>query len=64
MDYLRGMEPVDKERPVLVPGDPERIAAKRVNDIGAIKYTPNHIVCYRKLAAELNVNPMQMLGSK
>ena len=59
MDHIRGLEPVDPSKPVLVPGDPERAAMEHVDRVGAIKYTPDLITSYRKLAAELNVEPMQ-----
>eukprot|EP00095_Tigriopus_kingsejongensis_P006613 maker-scaffold396_size184579-snap-gene-0.23 protein:Tk06613 transcript:maker-scaffold396_size184579-snap-gene-0.23-mRNA-1 annotation:"malate dehydrogenase" len=60
MDHLRHMEPVEEGKPVMVPGDPEREAMKFVDTVqkGAIKYTPDHITSYRKLAQELGVNPM------
>ena len=59
MKYLREMEPADKNKPVLVPGDPERISGKNVDKVGAICYTPDHITSYRKLAQELGVQPMK-----
>ncbi len=59
LDHVRSMEPTDPSKPVLAPGDPERIAEAHVNKVGAIKYTPDHITSYRKLAQDLNVNPMK-----
>lgn len=61
MDHLRSMDPVDPEKPVQVPGDPERKAMTTVDNKqqGAIKYTPDHITSYRKLAQELGVDPMK-----
>ena len=59
MDHIRGLEPVDPKKPVLVPGDPERLAMEHVDRVGAIKYTPDHITSYRKLAGQLNVVPMK-----
>ena len=61
MDHLRNLEPSDPTKPVLVPGDPERIAMENVNKIGAIFYTKDHIIAYRNLAEKLNVLPMQYL---
>ena len=61
MDHLRGQEPADPTKPVLVPGDPERIAMEGVDKIGAILYTKDHIIAYRNLAEKLNVLPMQYL---
>ena len=61
MDHLRGLEPTDPSKPVLVPGDPERLARKKVDTTqkGAILYTSNHINTYKDLAIELNVDPMR-----
>ena len=61
MDHLRKLEPTDPTKPVLVPGDPERLSRHRVNTVqkGAIFYTSNHIYTYRNLAKELNVEPMR-----
>ena len=61
MDHLRAQEPADPNKPVLVPGDPERIAMEGVDQIGAILYTKDHIIAYRNLAEKLNVTPMQYL---
>ena len=61
MDHLRGLEPSNPKKPVLVPGDPERIAMETVDTAGAILYTRDHIVAYRNLAKKLDVNPMQHL---
>ena len=61
MDHLRKADPVSEEKPVLVPGDPERIALETVEKVGAIKYTPDHIISYGKLAQELAVAPMKCL---
>ena len=53
-------DPVDPKLPVLVPGDPERNSSSAVDKSGgAIKYTPDHIISYRKLAKELGVEPMK-----
>ena len=61
MDHLRSLSPTDASKPVLVPGDPERISRKKVDieQKGAIFYTSNHINTYRNLAMELNVVPMR-----
>lgn len=62
MDHLRQLEPVDSTKPVLVPGDPERISRQNVdfNQEGAILYTSNHIKTYKNLAENLGVMPMQI----
>ena len=61
MDHIRNLEPVDPTKPVLVPGDPERLSRAHVDKVqkGAILYTSNHIHTYRNLAKELGVEPMR-----
>jgi len=59
MNHLRELEPTDPTKPVLVPGDPERISMRAVREKGAIFYTEDHIRTYRDLAKQLNVTPMQ-----
>lgn len=61
MDHLRTLEPIDPEKPVLVPGDPERNSRFHVEDEqgGAILYTSNHILTYRELAESLKIKPME-----
>ena len=43
MDHLRKLEPVDSTKPILVPGDPERMSQSFVEEKqnGAILYTSN-----------------------
>lgn len=60
MDHLRGLTPVNPDKPVLVPGDPERQAlAEMAAKNNAIFYTKNHILTYRELAEKLNVKAMK-----
>ena len=61
MGHLRNLPPADPFKPVLVPGDPERIALETVKQKGAIFYTVDHIITYKNLADKLGVKPMQCL---
>lgn len=63
MLHLRNLAPLNPDKPVLVPGDPERLSIKHVENIGAIFYTEDHIRTYRELASELQVKPMQHFKS-
>lgn len=58
-NHLRSLKPTSSEKPVLVPGDPEKMALSEVMKKGAIFYTTDHIVTYRNLAKKLNVEPMK-----
>ena len=63
VNELRSMDSVEgPETPVLVPGDPERRAIRKVDERGGIIYTSNHIHTYQELAEELKVRPMQKLN--
>ena len=43
MDHCRNLEPVDKNKPVLVAGDPESIHMKKCDDENGISYHVNQI---------------------
>lgn len=59
LDYLRNMEPADPAKPVLVPGDPERINMKKVEEEGGISYHKNQLAAMDVLAKELGIRPLQ-----
>ncbi len=59
MGTLRRLPAIDPTLPVLIPGDPERRAERETRRAGFIRYTPDHIASYRKLAVELGVAPME-----
>lgn len=46
---------MDEEKPVLVPGDPERAHMKQVDEEGGIQYHVNQITACDKLAEKLNI---------
>lgn len=48
----------DKERPVLVAGDPERIHMAKVDGEGGIRYHVNQIKNCDDLAKKFNVRPI------
>lgn len=59
MTHLRNMTPANPNKPVLVPGDPERNNMKLVDRQGGIKYHENQLKASLKLAECLNVKPMK-----
>lgn len=61
MQHLRNMESVDPSKPVLVPGDPERIYIQKVEEEGGIQYHENQIKASVALAEALGVCPMKQL---
>ncbi len=62
MDHLRSQPPIDPANPVLVPGDPERLAMAQVRQAnGTITYTKDHILKFRSLAKRLGVEAMKAL---
>lgn len=60
MDHLRGMEPADPSKPVLVPGDPERNHMQLVDEEGGIRYHENQLKASATLATQLGIKPMQL----
>nr|CAD7442096.1 unnamed protein product [Timema bartmani] len=58
LGYLRGMEPSDPEKPVQVPGDPERRHMKSVDEQGGISYHQNQLKASVELAERLEIRPM------
>lgn len=52
---------MDKDQPVLIPGDIEKAHAAMNEEAGGVKYVHNHIDTCEKLAQELNVEPLQFL---
>ncbi|XP_022319127.2 putative oxidoreductase YjmC [Crassostrea virginica] len=58
MGICRNQEPAEKDKDVLVAGDPERIHMKMCDDRGGIPYHPNQIQYATDLSEKLNVRPM------
>lgn len=62
---LRGLETADgASGSVLVAGDPEKNAMKKVDQEGGIRYHVNQIKICNTLAEKLQVTPMQLVGQK
>ncbi|XP_069682035.1 uncharacterized oxidoreductase YjmC-like [Periplaneta americana] len=61
MNTLRAMEPADPRKPVLVPGDPERLHMLRVDKQGGILYSENQIKALMDVANELKIQPLNIL---
>ncbi|KAF2357372.1 Malate/L-lactate dehydrogenase-like [Trinorchestia longiramus] len=58
MNFCRGMESVEKDRSVLVAGDPERSHQAKVKTEGVISYHTNQITDSWRLAKVLQVTPL------
>ena len=57
LDTCRGLEPVDPELPVLVPGDRGRGREAEVETRGGVRYKEEQINNMMELARELAVTP-------
>lgn len=64
MGICRNQEPVEKDKEVLVAGDPERIHMKMCDERGGIPYHPNQIQYAIDLSKKLNVAPMEIRTQK
>ncbi|KAL0279211.1 UNVERIFIED_CONTAM: hypothetical protein PYX00_000817 [Menopon gallinae] len=60
MTMLRNLPSVDKSKPVLVHGDPERAHMALVDKEGGIRYHENQLKAAAELAKELNIQPMKL----
>ncbi|XP_039253952.2 putative oxidoreductase YjmC isoform X2 [Styela clava] len=58
MDSQRNLTPSEKDKPVLVAGDPERMHIKKCEELGGIPYPTNVVDHMNGLAKELGVKPM------
>lgn len=59
MDFCRQLEPVDSQKPVLVPGDPEREHMARCDKQNGVAYHVNQIKAANALAKSLGVSPLK-----
>ncbi|KAG8303547.1 hypothetical protein J6590_007205 [Homalodisca vitripennis] len=60
-NILRKLDHAEPDKPVLVPGDPERNNIAKVKKEGGILYHESQIKASAELAAKLKVNPMKAL---
>lgn len=54
---------VEADKPVLVPGDPERERMNEADRNGGISYHPNQVKFAFDLAKELNIEPPKIKGT-
>lgn len=59
MDVCRNSEPAEATKPVLAPGDPEKIHMRQVDTDGGVTYHVNQLSSSDQLAAQLGVDPMR-----
>ncbi|XP_063220874.1 uncharacterized oxidoreductase YjmC-like isoform X2 [Bacillus rossius redtenbacheri] len=59
LQHLRGMEAADPSKPVLAPGDPERIHTRLVEEQGGIPYHENQIKAAVELAKTIKIQPLK-----
>ena len=62
LDTCRGLDPVDRELPVLVPGDRGRAREQEVERRGGVRYKEEQINNMMELARELEVTPPHVLS--
>ncbi|XP_030758458.1 uncharacterized protein LOC115884109 isoform X2 [Sitophilus oryzae] len=64
LGLVRNTEPKDKTKPVLVPGDPERIHMAQVDSQGGLRYIQDQRISCAKLAEKLKIQPMKSFELK
>ncbi|XP_033298716.1 uncharacterized oxidoreductase YjmC-like [Bombus bifarius] len=60
LKQLRNLAPAE-DKPVLIPGDLERAAMKRVDKEGGITYHPNQIQACKEFAKVMGVEPLKLI---
>ncbi|XP_063220870.1 uncharacterized oxidoreductase YjmC-like isoform X2 [Bacillus rossius redtenbacheri] len=60
LQHLRGMEPTDPQKPVLVAGDKEWMHNQMVDEQGGILYHDNQLTAAAVLAETLGIRPMKV----
>ncbi|KAI4466839.1 oxidoreductase-related [Holotrichia oblita] len=58
MNVIRNSEPADPSKPVLVPGDSEKLHMAAIDKAGGIRYLPNQMETCKKLSEQLKVKPL------
>ncbi|KAF3426202.1 hypothetical protein E2986_03270 [Frieseomelitta varia] len=61
LKQLRNLPAVDKDKPVLIPGDPENQAMERVDREGGITYHPNQIKACEEFAKDMGIEPLKLV---
>lgn len=61
MCQLRNLPATDPEKPVLVPGDPERMHVEKVEEDGGIPYHSSQLNPSEALAKRLGVTPLRVI---
>ncbi|XP_048746557.2 uncharacterized protein LOC125659053 [Ostrea edulis] len=59
IDQCRGIESMDPDSPVLIPGDPERRNSKHCKKLGGVPYTPETFTNANDIAKRLGVEPLK-----
>ena len=63
LNGARNLEPIDPNKPVLVPGDAEKNNVKRVLQQNGILYQCNMLDEMKSLSEKLNVKPIEIISS-
>jgi LDH2 family malate/lactate/ureidoglycolate dehydrogenase len=64
LQSLRQAPRIDRDRPVWVAGDRERLHMKAVDEARGLRYVQELLDACRKLAQELKVKPLQPLANR
>ena len=59
MRTFRGLNPAEDDKPVLVPGDPERTRERKVLESGGVRYTGSQYSRFKHFSEKFGVSPPQ-----
>ena len=57
MRTFRGLNPAEDDKPVLVPGDPERTRERKVLESGGVRYTGSQYSRFKHFSEKFGVSP-------
>lgn len=64
LDFIRNLPPLDPDKPVLIPGDWERINMLKVKKYGGIRYPLKQLDDFSKIASMYGIQPMKDINGR
>lgn len=64
LDFIRKLPPIDHNKPVLIPGDWERVNMLKIKKNGGIRYTHKELDNIIKMASMYGIQPIRDVNGK